>query len=95
MEGPSLPEGWTLERVREVGQLRDEVRLLDPGTSVTVETSDGPEFVDADLMIDCGGLVLVLDPVDGDWLMGEVDDAGVVRCWAGYGSDLGEALRSL
>ena len=95
MERRSLPAGWDLNRIQEVGQLRNEPRLLDPSTVVTIETADGPETVDATVIIDCGGLVLALEPVDGHWLMGEVDDDGVVRCWAGYGSDLAEALRSL
>ncbi len=90
-----MPPGWTLTRVRQVGRLRDEPRLLDPGTPVTIDTSTGQERVDASVILDCGGVVLALDSTDGDWLMGEQDQDGVVRCWAGYGVDLEEALRSL
>ncbi|MFF3096336.1 hypothetical protein [Streptomyces cyaneofuscatus] len=38
-------------------------------------------------------LCLVRD--DGEWFMGQLDDAGSVICWASYGSDLAEAIRSL
>ncbi|MCX4721590.1 hypothetical protein OG818_38435 [Streptomyces virginiae] len=38
-------------------------------------------------------LCLVRD--DGEWFMGQLDDDGSVICWASYGSDLAEAIRSL
>ena len=95
VEPDALPSGWTLDRVREVGQLRAAPRLLDPATPVTIETSSGVEPVDASVLIECGDLILVLDSDDGAWLMGQHDADGAVRCWASYGTDLGVALRSL
>ncbi|WP_411145589.1 hypothetical protein [Streptomyces sp. x-80] len=38
-------------------------------------------------------LCLVRD--NGEWFMGQLDDDGSVICWASYGSDLAEAIRSL
>ncbi len=32
---------------------------------------------------------------DGEWFMGQLDDAGSVICWASYGADLAEAICSL
>ncbi|MFJ5829459.1 hypothetical protein [Streptomyces sp. NPDC093089] len=38
-------------------------------------------------------LCLVQD--DDEWFMGQLDGDGSVTCWASYGSDLAEAIRSL
>jgi hypothetical protein len=90
-----LPPGWTLERVREVGQLRDTPYVLDRATRVILDTPAGIETVDPSALIECGGLVLVLDSVSREWLMGQQADDGSVLCWASYGDDLEFALQSL
>jgi len=90
-----LPVGWTLERVREVGQLRDAPYLLDRGTPVALDTPAGLEVIDPSVLIECGGLVLVLDSVESEWLMGQRADDGSVLCWSSYGADLEFALKSL
>jgi len=95
MNGDGLPEGWTLERVREVGQLRDEPRLLDRSTKVTLDTPTGLREVEPSIVLECGGLVLVLDASEGDWLMGQQSEDGSIVCWGSYGDDLESALRGL
>ena len=84
-----------MERVREVGQLRDAPYLLDAGTTVTLDTPAGRRVIEPALLIECGGLVLVLDAADQEWLMGERSDDGSVMCWSSYGPDLEFALKSL
>ena len=95
MNRGDLPVGWTLERVREVGQLRDPPHLLDRSTRVTIDTPNGVQVIDPSVLIDCGGLVLVLDSADSERLMGQQADDGSVMCWSSYGNDLEFALRSL
>ena len=90
-----MPTGWTLARVREVGGLANDPRLLDTaGSTATVETNEGIEPLNPLVIIDCGGLCLVLDD-DGDWYMGQPDGQEVIRCWGSYGSELDDALRAL
>ncbi len=95
MDRGRLPVGWTLEWVREVGQLRDAPYLLDPGTAVTLDTPAGRQAIEPALLIECGGLILVLDAVENEWLMGQRADDGSVMCWSSYGADLEFALKSL
>jgi hypothetical protein len=40
-------------------------------------------------------LYLVQDDEDGWWYMGSAQPVGVIHCWAGYGDDLEEAIKSL
>jgi hypothetical protein len=81
--------------MRQVGQLRNAPRLLDPTTPVTIETGSGARPIECSVLIDCGDLVLAFDPVERDWLMGQQADDGTVACWASYGTDLDFALKSL
>ena len=62
--------------------------LLDPTTPVTLDTPSGSQQIDPSVLIECGGLILVLDSAN-DWLMGQQGDDGTVVCWASYGTDLG------
>ena len=95
VERNTLPAGWSLARVREVGGLANEPRLLDAADSTaTIESTGVIEPLDATLIIDCGGDCLVLAE-DGQWYMGHPDGRGVIRCWGCYGADLDEALRAL
>lgn len=95
MNPDGLPDGWTLERVREVGQLRDAPRLLDRGTPVTLDTPEGRQAIEPAGLIECGGLILVFDSAKSEWLMGQQADDGSVMCWSSYGADLEFALQSL
>lgn len=95
MESDGWPDGWTPARLRQVGQLQEEPHLLDPTTPVTIGTGSGVRPITCSVIIDCGGLVLALDPIHGDWMMGQQRDDGTVACWASYGTDLEFALRSL
>ncbi|MFB7338714.1 hypothetical protein ACFCZ6_01480 [Streptomyces hydrogenans] len=62
---------------------------------VVVETAgqDDYEPLRPNVMLAFHELCLVRD--DGEWFMGQLDDDGSVICWASYGSDLAEAIRSL
>ena len=95
MIGEGLPDGWTLDRVREVGHLRDPPRLLDLSTQVILDTPSGRSAVEPATIIDCGGLVVVLDGSDASWLKGMQLDDGSIICWGSYGDDLERALRGL
>jgi hypothetical protein len=89
-----LPEGWTLQRIRDLGVR--EVRLLDPeGRYVVEDCIDDYVQLDPTVIIDCGGLCLVHDRDDGHWHMGQEDDDGTIVCWGGYGTDLGDAIAGL
>jgi hypothetical protein len=89
-----LPDGWTLRRVRE--QANGPAELLSLGTLVTMDIHNGePQHIRPTSIISFSGLCLVRDQADGVWCMGQVDDEGVIRCWAGYGEDLGDAIRGL
>lgn len=81
--------------MREVGQLRDAPYVLDRDTRVVLDTPEGVQAIDSEALIECGGLILVLDSVAGEWLMGQQADDGSVLCWASYGDDLEVALKSL
>ena len=95
MNDDGMPDGWTLERVKEVGQLRDLPRLLDRRTKVTFDAPSGPTEIQPVTIIDVDGLVLVLDEARGEWLMGQQCADGSIVCWGSYGDDLGDAIRGL
>lgn len=88
-----LPEGWTMRRVREVaGGHAELVPLTVP---VTIELVNGERTaIRPTAILDFSGLHLVRDE-DGVWCMGQLDDEDVIRCWAGYGTDLEDAIRGL
>lgn len=94
--GP-LPEGWTLDRVTEVGQLRLGARLLDPvGCHVFYVAESRRQPLSVATIIDTGGgLCLCLDADDGEWWMGQLDETNEVECWATHGEDLEQALLAL
>ncbi len=92
----ALPEGWTLERVREEAQAEDaELVAIDRPVFLMAEGAGDRECIDPVVILHVGGLYLVLPRgKNDDWLMGSDDDGGAVLCWAYYGS-LGDALRAL
>lgn len=95
-----LPEGWTLERLREVGQ-SPTVQLLPSSTPVFFfqDPPGSPEPVthalEPEVIIDFRYRVLVRAVRDPEWYMGEFNDEGAVMCWGAYGSDLLRAIRAM
>ncbi|MFJ3965685.1 hypothetical protein [Streptomyces sp. NPDC090036] len=89
-----LPAGWTIEQIRSLSHDRT-ANPLSTGRLVVVETADRHAYVELrpEVILGFHDLCLVLD--DGEWLMGRLDTDGSVVCWASYGPDLAEAIRSL
>ncbi|MEV7558793.1 hypothetical protein [Streptomyces sp. NPDC089795] len=89
-----LPAGWTIERVRALSG-DPSAAQLSFDRLVVVEVADQGDYepLRPDVMLAFHDLCLVRD--DGEWFMGQLDDDGSVICWASYGSDLAEAIRSL
>ncbi|MFI8497821.1 hypothetical protein ACIGFK_04885 [Streptomyces sp. NPDC085524] len=89
-----LPAGWTIERVRALSGDSSAASLsLDRLVVVEVAGQGDYEPLRPDVILAFHELSLVRD--DGEWFMGQLDDDGSVICWASYGSDLAEAIRSL
>ena len=89
-----LPDGWDLDRVRAHGGLRDEPRLVPLDTTVFDNRIDDLVELHPVAIIDCGGLLLVLDRDDRCWYVGMFDDDCIV-CWGNYGEDPAEAIAAL
>ena len=96
----SLPEGWTLARVREVSQSAT-AELLPTTVPVVLnshphgnDVEAEPERLTPEVILSFGGLVLVKPIDEPDWYMGQVHSTEIV-CWASYGPDLEEAIRAL
>ena len=95
-----LPEGWTLDRVREV---EPSAELLDPADHFVVAderpAADGYEVLDPSVILSFSGLCLCLVRAAGSaggWWMGHLDaDDGSIACWGDYGPDLEDAIRAL
>ncbi|MER6915043.1 hypothetical protein ABT354_25490 [Streptomyces sp. NPDC000594] len=94
METHQPPDGWTLQRIRDVsGDIRAEV--LSPDRRV-VHCDAADDVLHPTLVLGFGELCIVRVP-DGDdwyWYMGSLNDDGGVVCWSVY-DDLYEALRGL
>ncbi len=88
----TLPEGWTLERVRAVAN--GPADLLPASTSAWLKGYGEDQRLTPSCAISFSGLCLVLDD-DGVWYMGEADVDGTIVCWSGHGGDLEAAIRSL
>jgi hypothetical protein len=89
-----LPAGWTIERVRALSGDSSAAPLsLDRLVVVEVAGQGDYEPLRPDVILAFHELCLVRD--DGEWFMGQLDDDGSVICWASYGPDLAEAIRSL
>jgi hypothetical protein len=88
----TLPEGWTLERVRAVAN--GPADLLPAITSAWLKGYGEDQRLTPRCVISFSGLCLVLDD-DGVWYMGAANADGAIVCWAGYGDDLELAIRSL
>jgi hypothetical protein len=99
-----LPEGWTIERVRDVAQGSAEL-VVDSGIGATVDrfvptgdgqlVRDGTQHLTPTCIVDFFGLFLVRNASDGEWYMGQIDEENVIRCWSSYGDDFEEAIKGL
>ncbi len=89
-----LPAGWTIERVRALSG-DPSAAPLSFDRLVIIETAGQGDYepLRPDVIHAFHELCLVRD--NGEWFMGQLDDDGSVICWASYGSDLAEAIRSL
>ena len=90
-----LPDGWTIERVMAI---EPRAVLLDheSHTIFTADASGYTELGPAECVISFDGLCLVRVEGNGDWWMGNLDQAdGSIVCWNPYGPDLEWAIRSL
>ena len=88
-----LPDGWTIDRVREVVQ--GEAELLANDTVVMLDDRTDYVALIPLAVISFVGLCLVLDANDGYWYMGQLDEDGTIVCWSAYGKDLEEAIKAL
>lgn len=92
----TLPDGWTLDRVRTLSG--DATAILLPAERlVVVELAAQADYapLPAEIIIGFHDLCLVRGHEDDDWYMGQLEADGSVICWASYGTDLSEAIRSL
>lgn len=87
-----LPEGWSLERIKDLGLapvlVTRPVTVMEYGVDDLFELS--PKAI-----LDFRGLCLVLRSEWGDWHMGQWDDPDTIACWGSYGDDLGDAIAAL
>ncbi|MGW2820900.1 hypothetical protein ACWC24_07815 [Streptomyces sp. NPDC001443] len=95
MTDARLPQGWTLQRIRDVSGDREAV-ALDPDRPVKwVGVGQEHEMPRPEIVLGFHSLCLVM-PVDDDgWYMGSLHEDGSVVCWTSYGANLYEALRGL
>ncbi|WEV25418.1 hypothetical protein OYE22_09590 [Streptomyces sp. 71268] len=91
-----LPAGWTIERVRALSGDPSAVSLSsDRLVVVEVEVAGQNDYEPLRPDVTLAFHELCLARVDDEWFMGQLEDDGAVICWASYGSDLAEAIRSL
>ncbi|MFF0715894.1 hypothetical protein ACWEVM_09510 [Streptomyces bauhiniae] len=92
MTDTRLPEGWTLQRIRDVSGDQEAVVL---GTDRVVRLVLGTlRTLRPELVLGFHSLCIVKPLYDADWYMGSLHADGSVDCWTAYG-DLHEALRGL
>ena len=94
-----LPDGWTIERVREVAQASvAEVLEPPPAAWYEVRQPDGAtqtQPIEAETVLSVGGYFLVQERGELEaWNIASRDEDGRIVCWATY-DDLGAALRGL
>ncbi|GHF60466.1 hypothetical protein GCM10010218_47380 [Streptomyces mashuensis] len=92
-----LPDGWTIERVREVSGDGSAVPVPVPvgARLVVADEPGGDDYVllRPDVILAFHGLCLVRH--EGEWYMGHFEDDGSVICWSCYDTDFSEAVRGL
>ena len=88
-----LPAGWSLERIKDMGIAAPELVTR----SVTVMENGVDEMVElsARVIVDLGGMCLVLCDNEEDWHMGQWADRDTIACWGSYGTDLEYAINAL
>lgn len=97
---PKLPEGWTLDQVREIDP---SAVMLDPADHFVVAderpAADGYEVLSPSVILSFSGLCLCFVRAQGSaggWWMGQLDSHdGSIACWADYGPDLKNAIGAL
>ncbi len=89
-----FPAGWTADRVRERCGGSGPVKLLPTRTPVFESGVADILKLDPLVIVDVGGMKLVLDRTDEHWHMGQLD-GDAVHCWGSYGTDRGVAIDSL
>ncbi|WP_159080599.1 hypothetical protein [Nocardia suismassiliense] len=97
MEKSILPDGWTIQEVRQRAQ-DDTVEVLDPCTPVfhAPREPDQSAPLDVDVIIGFTGLCLAHLVANGEWYMGHrVEPGEPIYCWSSYGADLGAAIDGL
>ncbi|MET8878185.1 hypothetical protein [Nocardia sp. NPDC004604] len=97
MNKGTLPDGWTIDEVRQRAQ-DSTVELLDPSTPVFLHPTEPDQAVslEVDLIIGFTGLCLARCMEDGEWYMGHRGQPGdPIFCWSSYGADLGTAIDGL
>ncbi|MFF7249912.1 hypothetical protein ACFZBU_39180 [Embleya sp. NPDC008237] len=95
MTRSELPDGWTLQRIRDVSGDREAV-VLDTDRVVTyLGRPHGPdEVLQPEIVLGFHGLCVVKAVDDDDWYMGGLNSDGTIECWEAY-DDLRNALRGL
>ncbi|MCP3878163.1 MAG: hypothetical protein GY701_07195 [Sulfitobacter sp.] len=88
-----LPEGWTLERIKDMGI--PAPAIVTRPVTVLSDRVDGPVELAAVVILDLGGYCLVLTDDSDGWHMGQWTDADMIACWGSYGPDLEYAINSL
>jgi hypothetical protein len=97
---PALPDGWTLERLREVSQ-SPVVEVLPNTVPVFLETfphGNNTDLVrtplEPELIISFRYMILLRVVGEPEWYMGEQHGDEVIA-WGSYGPDLGGAIRAM
>ncbi|MEV6017788.1 MULTISPECIES: hypothetical protein [unclassified Streptomyces] len=94
MADARLPQGWTLQRIRDVSGDK-EAAALDPDRPVKwVRAGETHEMSRPEIVLGFHDLCLVKPVDDDDWYMGSLYDDGSVICWAAC-NNLYDALRGL
>ena len=78
-----LPDGWTMDRVRETAM--GDAELLSSTTAARLDDLTGSSPLSPTTIVSFSGLCLVRDADDGIWYMGQPDADGTIVCWSGYG----------
>ncbi len=89
-----LPEGWTLERIKDMGIAAPAI--VTRPVNVLEDLADGLVELDPMVILDLGGgyCLALIDDSDG-WHMGQWTAADTIVCWGSYGPDLEYAINAL
>lgn len=87
-----LPEGWTLERIKDMGIPAPAIVMRE--VTVSEDRVGGPVELAPMVVLDLGGDYCLALTDDG-WHMGQWHDANTIACWGSYGTDLEYAINAL